>query len=66
MSQQQDIVYHLHNLGGITPLDALRAYGVFRLSAIIFDLRNEGYKIRTDMVSNGRKKFAKYTLEGKC
>ena len=66
MSQQQDIVYHLHNIGPITPLEALHKYGSFRLSAIIYDLRHEGYNIKTIMVEDGKKRYAKYMLEGKC
>lgn len=46
----------------ITPLEALEAFGCFRLSAIIYDLRNDGWKIRTD-INEGKKKFAIYVLE---
>lgn len=66
MSQDADILYHLHNVGGITPLDALKLYGIFRLGARINDLRNEGYNIKTIMVEQNNKRFAKYVLEGKC
>ena len=66
MSQEQDIVHHLHNIGGLTPLEALERYGCFRLASRINDLRQEGYKIQTLMVENNGKKYAKYVLEGKC
>lgn len=65
MSQQNDIVHHLHHIGPITPLEALQRYGCFRLSAIIFDLKKMGYDITTTMVSNGKKRFASYKIERK-
>ena len=48
--------------GEITPLEALEAFGCFRLSAIIFDLRRDGWNIRTD-INEGKKKYAVYVLE---
>ena len=65
MGQLQDIVYHLHNIGSLTPLEALERYGCFRLGSRINDLRNQGYNIKTTMVKNNNKRFAKYTLEAK-
>ena len=35
---------------GITGQEALRLFGLYRLSAEIWELRNEGYNIVTDMV----------------
>ena len=32
---------------GITPMDALKYFGCFRLSARIHDLRDKGYEIKT-------------------
>ena len=63
MSQEQDVVFHLHNVGGITPLDALDKYGCFRLSAIIHNLRNDGYRIQTKLIRKKRKFWAEYSLE---
>ena len=60
MSQEQDILYHIHNIGGITPLEALEKYGCFRLASRINDLRSQGHKIQTIMVENKGKKYAKY------
>lgn len=61
MSQKTDILRHLKRKS-ITPLDALRDYGCFRLAAVIHLLRDEGHMINTKMVDNGRKKFARYSL----
>ena len=62
MSQQQDIIYHLHNIGSITPIEALNLYGSFRLGAIIFNLRQDGYNIETKIEHKGRKMWARYSL----
>lgn len=63
-SQQRMVARHLQEGRSITPLEALTMYGAFRLSAIIFDLKNEeGMDIRTDMVTDDEgRRYAKYTL----
>ena len=63
-SQQRMVARHLQEGKSITPLEALTMYGAFRLSAIIFDLRNEeGMDIRTDMVTDDEgRRYAKYSL----
>ena len=68
MSQNDMILYHLEEKGGITAAEAQSEYGIYRLAARIADLRKQGYPIRRDMVtSNNRagKKvtFARYELE---
>ena len=60
-SQKQLVKEYLLDGGIITPLDALREYGCFRLSAIIFVLRQEGMDIKT-RTSEGKKKYAIYSL----
>lgn len=48
----------------ITPLEALRMFGSLRLSAIIFDLREEGMKIETDKLQvSPRKRVADYYIK---
>ena len=47
--------------GSLTPLEALNAFGCFRLAAIISDLRRDGYDIETE-ISKGKKHYAIYTL----
>jgi hypothetical protein len=44
----------------LTPLVALRKYGTLRLAAIVFNLRDEGHNIKTDIVNVGTKRNAKY------
>ncbi len=47
----------------ITPLDALRRWGCFRLGARIWELRRDGLSnIRTDRVTVNGKSFAQYYL----
>lgn len=67
MSQHSDVYSHLFWKGPITPLDALRLYGVGRLAAVVFDLKKDGHDIATDMVEvekvNGKKaRVASYRL----
>lgn len=47
----------------ITPLEALNKFGSLRLSAIIFDLREEGLPIVTEKIQvSPRKRVARYYL----
>lgn len=40
----------------ITPLEALREFGCFRLPARIYDLKQEGYKIHSKIVRGAKYK----------
>jgi len=62
MSQNQTILKHLKQGLSITPKFALFNFGCFRLAARIKDLRNQGHAIKTVMIEQGDKKFAKYYL----
>lgn len=62
-SQTKAIKAHLESGKSITPIDALHQYGCFRLGARIYDLKDEGLDIITEMVQNGRKRFASYKLQ---
>ena len=62
------VLKHLNDFGSITSLDAFRDYGITRLSAIIYILRKDGYKIDSQRVSCKNRYgkivyFAKYCLE---
>lgn len=47
----------------LTPLEALRRFGSLRLSAIIFDLREEGLPVITEKLQvSPRKRVADYYL----
>ncbi len=67
-TQKQFILRHLQQFGFIEPLTALREYGCYRLGAVIFNLRAEGYNIATEHLKAKSKitgrpvRFAKYIL----
>lgn len=62
MSQSTEILSHLQSGHALTPLDALRMFGCFRLSGRILDLRSAGHDIVTDMVEVNGKHVASYRL----
>ena len=46
----------------ITPIEALNMFGAFRLAAIVFKLKEQGLNIKTDIISEDNKRFAKYSI----
>jgi len=62
MTQVDAILTHLQTVGPITPIDALRDYGCFRLAARIADIRKMGITVETEIVDAGDKRFAKYSI----
>lgn len=69
MANDRELVLdHMERYGSITHNEAEEIYGIKRLSARICELRENGYAIKTEMVScrnrRGRvSNFAKYSLE---
>ena len=62
-TQNSRILQHLLDGQSITPIQALKKFGCFRLGARIFELRKQGFYIDMKKVDNGEgNKFAKYTL----
>jgi len=61
-TQQDKVRAHLLRGKSITPIQALKLYGCFRLSSIIFRLRREGLNIVTGIVYKGGKQWARYVL----
>ena len=61
-SQISRVKRHLIEGKSITPIEALNLFGAFRLSHIIYALRNEGYNIKTDLINDGIRRYAKYSL----
>ena len=43
MNQQEVIIKYMTDFGSITPMEAFLHLGVTRLSAVIYDLKREGY-----------------------
>ena len=69
ITQCQMIIDYLKKYKSITPLEAIRDLGVYRLSARIKDLKDRyGYKIKSEIISvdtrNGGKTYvAKYIFD---
>lgn len=50
MTQYDRVLQHLQkNRKGLSQMQAIRLYGAYRLSAIIYNLRNDGYNISTTL-----------------
>ena len=67
-TQKDAVLEWLKTGASISSLDAFKELGVTRLSAIIFNLRKEGYAIKaTDFQTTnrfgGRVTFSRYSLE---
>lgn len=70
MKQTDMVLHHLETKGSITPLEALREYGIMRLASRVTDLKNAGYCIAKETVtnknSNGKTvRYARYSLQSK-
>jgi hypothetical protein len=62
-SQAAQIGAYLMQGNKITPLEALNLFGSLRLSAVIFTLRERGYKIQVERVkTNTGKWVAQYWI----
>lgn len=67
MIQNTQILEHLKNCGSITPKEALDKYGIMRLGARIYDLKQMGVDISKNMVDGVNRlghptKYAQYYL----
>ena len=67
VTQASLIIEYLEEFGSITPLEAIRDIGCYRLSARISDIKDMGIPIKTEMVNvkNRRGKYsriARYSL----
>lgn len=62
-SQASQIASYMMQGNKITPLEALNLFGSLRLSAVIFVLRERGYKIQVERVkTNTGKWVAQYSI----
>ena len=63
MSQRTEVLAYLKKGKTITPLEALRLFGCFRLADVIYKLRNQGHVIDMELVQHGNgNQFAMYRL----
>jgi hypothetical protein len=61
-TQTDQILKHLQAGGALTPLDALNKFGCFRLGARIWDLKQEGHAIQSEIVKINGKRVAEYRM----
>lgn len=63
MSQKSEILGYLKTKRSLTPLEALRMFGCWRLSGRILELRQDGHRIHTTMIEVGPdRRVASYLL----
>ena len=63
MTQEQQVLKHIERYGKITSMKAFERYGITRLAARIHNLREKGYRIRTDTITNNKANYASYSME---
>lgn len=68
-TQTELILGYIHQFGSITPLEAMRVLGVYRLASRICDLKKMGYPIESKQEAvqtrYGKKSYVKrYSLKG--
>lgn len=68
LTQKDKIIAYIKKHGSITPLDALREFGCMRLATRIFELKEDGYKIKTVIEKSKNKSgepvhYARYYLQ---
>lgn len=61
-SQTDWVLEYLRSGNTITPLEALRMFGIMRLGARIRDLKDLKHNIVTEMEKNEGKRYARYKL----
>tara|TARA_S200002703_G_scaffold159312_1_gene172316 strand:+ start:399 stop:620 length:222 start_codon:yes stop_codon:yes gene_type:complete len=64
LSRSQKLLNHMLRGRTINGRQALTRFGIYRLSAIIFNWRKKGFDIQTNMVTRGGSTYAVYTLKG--
>lgn len=64
LSQKKQILNYLNSGKSLTQREASALFDCDRLSGRIFELREEGYRIQTEMITNpkNKKRFASYSI----
>ena len=67
LTQKDRIIRHLNDKGSITALEAVKEYGIMQLASRIYELKDQGYNIRSEFVSSKNRykepvSFSKYSL----
>ena len=65
MTQLQKVKYHLENYGSISPLEAQSNYTIWRLAAVIYDLKKLGHDIHSTLrTAPSGSRYAVYSFAG--
>ena len=62
-SQNKQILNWLKSGQTLTAKQAADYWGIYRLSARIYDLREQGHPIKSELQYNGSKHWSKYSIE---
>lgn len=62
-SQNKQIRKYLESGYSITAIDALNLFGCFRLASRIYDLKQQGMDIKSELVYKNGKRFAQYRIK---
>jgi len=63
ISRSQRLLKHMLRGQTINGRQALTKFGIYRLSAVIFNWRNKGFKITTNMITRAGSTYAVYKLD---
>jgi hypothetical protein len=64
-SKSKQVLDYLQVHKKITSWDAISKFGATRLASIIFNLREDGHSITSEMIFEGRKRYAIYHYAGR-
>lgn len=56
------VLAHLSSGKTITGQEALKLFGLYRLSSVIYNLREKGYVIDCEMIEKGDEVYGRYRL----
>ena len=67
ITQKDRVLQYMYDVGSITSLDAIREFGITRLAAVIKNLRDAGYNIKTNTETSKNRynepvHYARYTF----
>ena len=60
---ERQVLKHMLRHGTISSMEAFTLYGMTRLAARIYDLREQGHQIITTRVTKNEKNFGVYSLK---
>lgn len=67
MTQTDKILQHLEKYGSITPLEAMKEYGIMRLASRICDIKRAGISVQREIETAKNRdgepvRYARYTI----